>query len=113
MKYIASFSPILIALALIAPQAAQAKAVHLDLPVNAAIGRSKVVKLSLINESGAPMVLKDGDDIIKLEPGKSIEVKEPIGSRIVVVDNPVHSRKPGDVIVQVSGTMSGAIVHIK
>ena len=113
MKYITSISPILIALTLMAPQAAHAKAGHLDLPVNAAIGRSKVVKLSLINESGAPMVLKDGDDIIKLQPGKSIDVKEPIGSRIVVVDNPVHSRKPGDVIVEVSGTLSGAIVHVK
>jgi hypothetical protein len=113
MKYIASFSPILIALTLMAPQAAHAKAGHLDLPVNAAIGRSKVVKFSLINESGAPLVLKDGDDIIKLEPGKSIDVKEPMGSRIVVVDGPVRSHKPGDVIVEISGTLSGAIVHIK
>jgi len=107
MKYIASISPIFIALTLMAPQDAHAKV------ANAAIGRSKAVKFSLINESGAPLVLKDGDDIIKLEPGKSTVVKEPMGSRLVVVDSPIQSRKPGDVIVEVSGALSGAIVHIK
>ena len=113
MKYLASISPIFIALTLMAPQAAHAGVGHLDLPANAAIGRSKVVKLSLINESSAPLVLKDGDDIIKLEPGKSIDVKEPMGSRIVVVNSPAQSHKPGDVIVEISGTLSGAIVHIR
>lgn len=102
----------LIALTLKAPQAAHAGVGHLDLLANAAIGKSKVVKFSLMNESGAPLVLKDGDDIIKLEPGKSADVKEPMGSRIVVVDGPMQSHKPGDVIVEVSGTLSGAIVHI-
>lgn len=112
MKFIASISPMLIALTLMAPQAAHAGVGHLDLPANAAIGKSKVVKFSLMNQSGAPLVLKDGDDIIKLKPGKSADVKEPMGSRIVVVDGPMQSHKPGDVIVEVSGTLSGAIVHI-
>lgn len=101
MKSIASISPMLIALTLMAPQAA-----------HAAIGKSKVVKFSLINESGAPLVLKDGDDIIKLEAGKSANVKESVGSRIVVVDGPMQSHKPGDVIVEVIGYLSGSIVHI-
>jgi hypothetical protein len=113
MKHLASISPIFIALTLMAPQAAHASVGHLDLPANAAIGRSKVVKFSLIDESGAPLLLKDGDDIIKLEPGRSTNVKEPMGSRIVVVNSPVQSHKPGDVIVEVSRTLSGAIVHIK
>jgi hypothetical protein len=113
MKYIASISPIWIALILIAPQAAHAGAGHLDLLENTAVGSSKVVKFSLINELGAPLVLKDGDDIIKLEPGNVTELKEPMGSRVVVVDSPVQSHKPGDVIVEVSGTLSGAIVHIR
>jgi hypothetical protein len=113
MKYIASISPIVMALTLMAPQAAHAGVGHLDLLANAAIGRSKEVKFSLIYESGSPMVLKDGDDIIKLQPGKSIDVKEPMGSRIVVVDSPVQSHKPGEVILEVSGTLSGAVVHIK
>jgi hypothetical protein len=112
MKSIASISPMLIALTLMAPQAAHAGVGHLDLFANAAIGKSKVVKFSLMNQSGAPLVLKDGDDIIKLKPGKSANVKEPMGSRIVVVDGPMQSHKPGDVIVEVSGTLSGAIVHI-
>jgi len=113
MKYIASISPIFIVFTLMAPQAAHAKVGHLDLLANAAIGRSKTVKFSLINESGAQLVLKDGDDIIKLEPGKSIDVKEPMGSHLVVVDSPIQSHKPGDVVVEVSGALSGAIVHIK
>ncbi len=62
-----------------APQAAHATLGHLDLPANAAIGKSKVVKFSLINESGVPLVLKDGDDIIKLKPGKSTDVKRTDG----------------------------------
>lgn len=45
MKYIASISPIFIAFTLMAPQAAHAKVGHLDLLANAAIGRSKTVKV--------------------------------------------------------------------
>jgi hypothetical protein len=112
MKSIASISSMFIALTMMAPQAAHAGAGHLDLFASAAIVKSKVVKFSLMNDSGAPLVLKDGDDIIRLGPGKSAYVKEPMGSRIVVVDGPIQSQKPGDVVVQVSGTLNGAIVHI-
>lgn len=111
MKSIASISPILIALTLMAPRNAHAKAGHFDL-ANVSV-RTKVVKFSLINELGARLLLKDGDDIITLEPGRSTEVKEPMGSRIVVVDSPVQSHKPGDVILEVNETLSGAIVHIR
>jgi hypothetical protein len=113
MKYIASISPIFIAISLMAPSSAHAHVGHIEPLEKTAFNEVKEVKFVLINESGSPIVLKDGDNIIKLEPGKVTEVKEPMGSRLVVVDGPMDSHKPGDTIVEISGALSGAIVHIK
>ncbi|WP_213804473.1 hypothetical protein [Granulicella sp. dw_53] len=83
-----------------------------NVPVNAMYAKTKLIKFTIKNDSDMPMELSSGDDLIKLEAGKSIPVSLPIGTPVVSkTANQYH--QVGDVIVVTSNVLSGAIVHIK
>ncbi|HEY6376685.1 MAG TPA: hypothetical protein VIX90_14280, partial [Edaphobacter sp.] len=66
----------------------------------------------LINDSGAPMEVKCGDDIVKLDAGKPVIVKLTTGTRVVANSTtPLH--QTGSLIAEVSDSLNGAILHIK
>lgn len=113
MKYLASILTALVMLNLIPSRIAHVSEARIDLLENAALVKTKKVRFSLIGDSNSPLVLKAGEDIIKLSPSEPVEVKLPTGTRIVVVDSGTQSHKIGDMIVEISSALSGAIVHIR
>ena len=46
-------------------------------PVSAMFGKTKTIKVTLVNDSGASMQVKAGDDIVTLESGKPVTLKLP------------------------------------
>jgi hypothetical protein len=81
-------------------------------PVKAMFGKAKNVKLTLVNDSGSPIEVKAGEDVVKLEAGKPITVNLPVGTRVTAHSgSPNHA--PGTLIAEVSDALNGAILHIK
>ncbi len=108
-NFLATF---VISSSLLVSQAVFAAPTSLRSPVNAMFGKTKTVKLTLINDSGSPMEVKCGDDVIKLDAGKPVTVKLITGTRVVANSTtPLH--QTGSVIAEVSDSLNGAILHIK
>lgn len=81
-------------------------------PVHAMFAKTKMVKLTLINDSGSAIEVKAGDQVIKLDAGKPFEVKLPEGTR-VVSNSTTATETPGKLIAEVSTAIDGATIHIK
>lgn len=87
---------------------------NMDAPVHAMISKSgeKTVKVTLRNDSGAPMELKIGDEIVKLDAGQTEPMKLAVGTRIVL--NTATATKPaGTLIAEVSNVLKDATLMIK
>jgi len=87
-------------------------AAGLNSPVHAMFGKTKTIKLVLMNDSGSPMEIKAGEEVIKLEAGKPVTVNLPEGTR-VVANSATSGSEPGKLIAQVSSSLNGATIHIK
>jgi hypothetical protein len=57
--------------------------VALHVPVQAKIGGTKMVKFNVRNDSATPLKFKAGDQEVKLDPGKTVELKLPEGASVV------------------------------
>ena len=97
----------ILATSLAAAPMVQASAINS--PVHGMFGKTKTVKLVLMNDSGSPMEIKAGDEVIKLDAGKPVTVNLPEGTR--VVSN--NASELGKLIAQVSSSLNGATIHIK
>lgn len=87
-------------------------ATSIHAPVKAMFGKSKNVKLTLVNDSGSPIEVKAGEDVVKLEAGKPVTVNLPVGTRVTAnTATPTHAA--GTLIAEVSDSLNGAILHIK
>lgn len=97
----------------ISPSVYAATSIHN--PVNAMFGKSKSmksVKLTLVNDSGSPIEIKAGDNVLKLDAGKPLTVNLPEGTRLTA-NTTTPSHEAGSIIAEVSSTLDGATVHIK
>jgi hypothetical protein len=110
MKFRNLFAASIVATSLLASPVVHAAA--LNSPVRAMFGKTKTIKLTLMNDSGAPMEVKAGDDVIKLEAGKPVTVSLPDGTR-VVSNTTTDKSQAGTLIAQVSSSLNGATIHIK
>jgi hypothetical protein len=73
----------------------------------------KKIKFSLSNETGAPLELKVGDQVMTIQSGQVVPLKLPVGTRITTNTATEH-HKVGDVIVEVNTSMySNSILTIK
>ncbi|MGA1983621.1 MAG: hypothetical protein ABSG84_14290 [Acidobacteriaceae bacterium] len=80
-------------------------------PGHTMFAKSKV-KIALRNDSGAPLQLKVGDEIVSLDAGKSIALKLVVGTRIVV--NTATDKHPaGELIAEASTTLDNTILAIQ
>ena len=112
MKHRNLLAVVVISYSLLASQAVFAAPASVHSPVNAMFGKTKTVKLTLVNDSGAPIEVKCGDEVIKLDAGKPVTVKLTTGTRVTATTaTPLH--EPGSLIAQVSDSLSGATLHIK
>jgi hypothetical protein len=105
------FAVTLAAATLIASPAVYAST-SIHAPVNAMFSKTKTITFTLVNDSGSPMEVKAGDEVIKLESGKPVTLKLPVGTRVVAnTATPVH--EVGSLIAEVSNTLNGNTVHVK
>jgi hypothetical protein len=71
----------------------------------------KTISLTLRNDTGAPIELRAGDSVMKLESGGKMSVKLPVGTRILA-GTETHKLKPGELVVEVSSELNGGTVII-
>jgi hypothetical protein len=112
MKSLNSLAATVVAISLLAPSAAFAAPASIHVPVNAMFGKTKTIHFKLLNDSSSVMELKVGDDIVKLDAGKSLSVNLPVGAR-VLCSSATSLHEPGSVIAEVTNSLNGAIVHVK
>jgi hypothetical protein len=110
MKFRNLFAASIVASSLLA--APVVHAAGLNSPVRAMFGKTKTIKLTLMNDSGSPMEVKAGEDVIKLEAGKPVTVNLPAGTR-VVSNTTTDKSQAGTLIAEVSNSLNGATIHIK
>ncbi|HMH13869.1 MAG TPA: hypothetical protein VK578_12245 [Edaphobacter sp.] len=112
MKRLNSLSATVVAISLLAPSAAFAAPASIHVPVNAMFAKTKTIHFKLLNDSSSTMELKVGDDVVKLDAGKSLSVNLPVGARVLCSSTtPLH--QSGSVIAEVTNSLDGAIVHVK
>ncbi|RZU41016.1 hypothetical protein [Edaphobacter modestus] len=81
-------------------------------PVLAMFGKSKTIKLTFLNDSTAPIEVKAGEQVIKLEAGKPVTVDLTPGTRVVsATATPTH--EAGTLIAEITNALNGATIHIK
>ncbi len=89
-----------------------ARALSLASPVHAMFSKTKTVKFSLRNDTGAPVKLKAGADSMTLEKGKVLELKLAEGTQ-VTLEEATATQPAGTVVALVSSTLSGntLVIH--
>ena len=92
------------------PAVYAATAVHS--PVNAMFGKTKTIKLTLLNDSTSPMEVKAGEEVVKLDAGKPVTLNLQPGTR-VVYNTATSTQQAGSLIAEVSTSLNGATIHIK
>jgi hypothetical protein len=112
MKRLNSLAATVVIISLLTPAAAFAAPRNTPAPANAMFAKTKTIHFKLLNDSNSAMEFKVGDDIIKLDAGKSLSVNLPVGARILCSSTtPLH--QSGSVIAEVTNSLDGAIVHVK
>jgi len=105
---VASFA----ALAFTAAPAIYAAPLSIATPIHATYGKTKMVQISFRNDSGAPLELKVGDSVMKVEAGKTINLHLAVGTR-VLANTPTPNLASGSLIAQVDSYLNGATLSIK
>ncbi|HEX9201406.1 MAG TPA: hypothetical protein VF865_17750 [Acidobacteriaceae bacterium] len=105
------FAAIVVA-GLAVPSAVYAAPVDVPTPVHAMPIKGKTVKLALRNDSGSPVELKVGDQVMSLDAGKSVALKLPAGTRILM-NTPTPTHAAGELITEVSTALNNATLAFK
>ena len=112
MKRLNSLAVTVAAISLLAPSAVFAAPSSISVPVNAMFAKTKTIHFKVLNDSTSAMDLQVGDNIVKLDAGKSVDVNLPVGARVLCSSaTPLHQQ--GSVIAEVTNSLNGAIVHVK
>jgi hypothetical protein len=103
----------IVATALLASPVVQAAPLNISLPVHAMFGNQvKSVKLSLRNASSAPLELKIEDKVVTLNAGQTIDLKLPVGTRILA-NNATPTHEAGSLIEEVRKDHDGVTIVIR
>jgi hypothetical protein len=103
-----------VASSLLAAPAVYAAPASISSPVHAMFAKTKssTVKLSLRNDSGSPMEVKVGDQVMTLDPGKPVNLKLEVGTRIVATTG-TPNHPAGSLIEEVISDHNGATIVIR
>jgi hypothetical protein len=103
-----------VAASLFAAPAVYAAPASVSSPVHAMFAKTKstTVKLSLRNDSGAPMEVKVGDKVVTLDPGKPVSMDLEVGTRIVA-NSTTPNHPAGSLIEEVIKDHNGATIVIR
>ena len=99
------------ALALVSTTAVYAAPTSISSPVHAVYTNGKMVKISFRNDSGAPLELKVGDNIMKVQTGATLSLKLPEGSK-VIANTATPKLAAGSVVTEVASYLDGATLAI-
>ena len=94
------------------PAIVNAAPVDVHTPASAMPIKGKIVKLALRNDSGSTVELKVGDQVMSLDAGKSVALKLPAGTRILM-NTPTPTHAAGELITEVSTALSNATLAFK
>ena len=83
-----------------------------DAPVHAVLAKSKTVKLAVRNDSGVSAELKVGDQVMSLEAGKTVGLKLPVGTRIVM-NSATPNHPAGELLTEVSTDLNNTTLAFK
>lgn len=113
MKIRIACATLLAAIFVAAVPASYAAVSSIHAPTHAYFHGDKKIKFSLSNQTGAPLELKVGDQVMTLQAGQVVPFKLPVGTRITTNTATDH-HKVGDLIVEVStSTYSNSTLTIK
>jgi hypothetical protein len=85
-----------------------------DVPstMHVAYAKTHTVKVALRNDSGSQMQLKVGDEVMSIDAGKTVALKVPVGTRIVM--NAATSTHPaGELIAEATTALDNTTLAIK
>jgi hypothetical protein len=88
-----------------------ASSVNVATPVHALFANAKGVKLSVKNDSGVTIEIRAGESVMTLEAGKAMAVNLPVGTRVTTT-TATKAHAAGDLLFEVSSSLSGATVRI-
>ena len=74
--------------------------------------KTQTVKVSLRNDSSSQMQLKVGDQVMSIEAGKTVAVKVPVGTRIVM-NTATSTHQAGELIAEATSELDNTTVAIK
>ena len=99
---------------LLAAPAVYAAPVNISSPFHAMFAKTKAttVKLNLRNDSGSPMEVKVGDQVMTLDPGKPVSLSLEVGTRIVA-NSATPNHPVGSLIEEVIKDHNGATIIIR
>jgi hypothetical protein len=103
---------VIVATSLLSAPAVYAAPASISSPIHAMFSKTKMVKLSLRNDSGAAMDVKVGDKIMTLAPGKPVDLSLPVGTRIVA-NTATPNHEVGSLIEEVVSEHNGATISIR
>ncbi len=95
-----------------AAEAVYAAPATIPVPVHAMFSKTKLVKFNLRNDSAVSMKVKAGESSMTIDAGKSVQVQLPVGTK-VVADGDTTTHKSGDVLAQVSTSLSGVTIGMR
>lgn len=111
MNYRNLFAATVVATSLLAsPVVYAATSVHT--PVHAMFSKTKTIKITIVDDTGAPMEVKAGDEVIKLDAGKPVTLNLALGTRIVT-NTATSDKQAGALVAEVTTQLNGATIHIK
>src|SRR5271156_520306 len=112
MKGLNRLTVAVVATSLLAAPAVYAAPASIFSPVHAMFAKTKLVKLSLRNDSGSAMEIKVGEKVMTLDPGKPVSLSLEVGTRIVAnTATPNHAA--GSLIEEVVSDHNGATIIIR
>ena len=95
-----------------APVFVHAAPVDSHAPVHATLTKSKTVKLSLRRDSGVLAELKVGDQVMSLDAGKTVALKLPVGTRILI-NTATPNHPAGELLTEVSTGLNATTLAFK
>jgi hypothetical protein len=83
-----------------------------DVPVSSMTAKPKVVKMGLRNDYNQPVEVKVGDQTMSLAAGKTVQLKLPVGTPIVL-NTATEKHQIGEVLAQASNSMQDMTLIIR
>jgi hypothetical protein len=112
MRIRSVFPIALVVAGFMASAAVYAAPTNFQSPVHAMFAKTQTVKVSLRNDSTSQMQLKVGEQVMSIDAGKTIAVKIPVGTRIVV-NAATSTHQVGELIAEATPALDNSTVAIK